>query len=339
MADPLQLHSLQKSLNAWQFGFRTCFWHLISLRVVFIIFFRQFYRGFIGIQQRSQHNDPVDLPLVFDANVCCEGASRKFYCIQCCYLDVISAEFSCKKSCLSFRSIGSCAVCDCVHLFLYPCSRRPWGITRDSWHKRRKTGGKRKPYHKKRKYEPGRPPAKAKIGPRQGQERPRRIHTVRVRGGNKKYRALRLDVGNFSWGSECCPRKTRIIDVVYNVSSNELGRTKTLVQNCLVLIDSTSHRPWHEAHCALPLGRKKGAKRTPEKEILNKKGSEKIQKKYEERKQKAKSSSLLEEQFQQGKLLACIAWRPGQCGPAAGYVLEGRELEFYLRKTKARKGK
>lgn len=31
----------------------------------------------------------------------------------------------------------------------------------------------------------------------------RRIHTVRVRGGNKKYRALRLDNGNFSWGSEC----------------------------------------------------------------------------------------------------------------------------------------
>ena len=29
-----------------------------------------------------------------------------------------------------------------------------------------------------------------------------RIHTVRVRGGNKKYRALRLDQGNFSWGSE-----------------------------------------------------------------------------------------------------------------------------------------
>lgn len=26
---------------------------------------------------------------------------------------------------------------------------------------------------------------------------------MRVRGGNKKYRALRLDVGNFSWGSEC----------------------------------------------------------------------------------------------------------------------------------------
>lgn len=30
----------------------------------------------------------------------------------------------------------------------------------------------------------------------------RRIHTVRTRGGNKKYRALRLDQGNFSWASE-----------------------------------------------------------------------------------------------------------------------------------------
>ncbi|KAJ3595470.1 hypothetical protein NHX12_004773, partial [Muraenolepis orangiensis] len=105
-------------------------------------------------------------------------------------------------------------------------------ISRDNWHKRRKTGGKRKPYHKKRKYELGRPPANTKIGPR-------RIHTVRVRGGNKKYRALRLDVGNFAWGSECCTRKTRIIDVVYNASNNELVRTKTLVKNCIVLIDGS----------------------------------------------------------------------------------------------------
>merc|ERR1712098_1035043 len=149
------------------------------------------------------------------------------------------------------------------------------GISRDNWHKRRKTGGKRKPYHKKRKYELGRPPANTKIGPR-------RIHTVRVRGGNKKYRALRLDVGNFSWGSECCTRK-------------------------------------------------KGAKLSPEEEeVLNKKRSKKTQKKYDERKKTAKISSLLEEQFQQGKLLGCIASRPGQCGRADGYILEGKELEFYL---------
>ncbi|KAK1879096.1 40S ribosomal protein S8 [Dissostichus eleginoides] len=206
-------------------------------------------------------------------------------------------------------------------------------ISRDNWHKQRKTGGKRKPYHKKRKYELGRPPANTKIGPR-------RIHTVRVRGGNKKYRALRLDVGNFSWGSECCTRKTRIIDVVYNASNNELVRTKTLVKNCIVLVDSLPYRQWYEAHFATPLGRKKGAKLTPEEEeVLNKKRSKRTQKKYDERKKTAKISPLLEEQFQLGKLLACIASRPGQCGRCDGYILEGKELEFYLRKIKAKKGK
>lgn len=29
-----------------------------------------------------------------------------------------------------------------------------------------------------------------------------KVHTVRTRGGNKKFRALRLDTGNFAWGSE-----------------------------------------------------------------------------------------------------------------------------------------
>lgn len=43
------------------------------------------------------------------------------------------------------------------HTALHP------GISRDNWHKRRKTGGKRKPYHKKRKYELGRPPANTKV--------------------------------------------------------------------------------------------------------------------------------------------------------------------------------
>lgn len=43
---------------------------------------------------------------------------------------------------------------------------------------------------------------------------PKRIHEVRVRGGNVKHRAMRLDSGNFAWGSEHCTRKTRIIDVV-----------------------------------------------------------------------------------------------------------------------------
>uniref|UniRef100_A0A2I2YYX0 40S ribosomal protein S8 n=1 Tax=Gorilla gorilla gorilla TaxID=9595 RepID=A0A2I2YYX0_GORGO len=187
------------------------------------------------------------------------------------------------------------------------------GISQDNWHKRRKTGSKRKPYDKKRKYELGHLAANTKTGPHH-------IHTVHVRGGNNKYGALRQDMGNFSWGSECCTRKTRITDVVYNASNSKLVRTKTLVKNCFVLTDSTPYHQWYESHCALPLGCKKG-------------------KKYDEREKNAKISRLLGEQFQQGKLLACVASRLGQCGQAHGYVPEGKELEFYLRKIKARKGK
>lgn len=55
-------------------------------------------------------------------------------------------------------------------------------------------------------------------------------------------------------------RKTRIIDVVYNASNNELVRTKTLVKSTIVQIDATPFRQWYEAHYAAPLGRKKGVK-------------------------------------------------------------------------------
>ncbi|ESN95329.1 hypothetical protein HELRODRAFT_193555 [Helobdella robusta] len=207
------------------------------------------------------------------------------------------------------------------------------GISRDKWHKRRKTGGRMSQVRKKRKFELGRPPAHTKIGAR-------RIHTIRTRGGNKKYRALRLDTGNFSWGSEAITRKTRILDVVYNASNNELVRTKTLVKNCIILIDSAPFRNWYEGHYALPLSRKKGVKLTPEEEArLNKKRSKKAQRKYEIRKKTAKVEPALEEQFASGKILACISSRPGQCGRADGYILEGKELDFYNRKIKAKKGK
>merc|ERR1712086_858021 len=43
-------------------------------------------------------------------------------------------------------------------------SRKTMGISRDSFHKRRKTGGKLTPWRKKRKFELGRPPSMTKIG-------------------------------------------------------------------------------------------------------------------------------------------------------------------------------
>ena len=189
------------------------------------------------------------------------------------------------------------------------------------------------PLRKKRKFELGRPAANTKIGAR-------RIHTIRTRGGNKKYRALRLDTGNFSWGSEAQTRKTRILDVVYNASNNELVRTKTLVKNAIIQIDATPFRQWYESHYAQPLGRKKGAKlNEAEEAILNKKRSKKTQKKYDERKKMSKVDPALEEQFASGRILACVASKPGQCGRCDGYILEGKELEFYHRKIKSRKGK
>merc|ERR1712215_477057 len=207
------------------------------------------------------------------------------------------------------------------------------GISRDKWHKRRATGGRQNPIRKKRKYELGRPAAQTKIGPK-------RVRTIRTRGGNKKFRALRLDTGNFSWGSEAQTRKTRIIDVLYNASNNELVRTKTLVKNAIVQIDALPFRQWYEAHYAIPLGRKKGVRLSEEEEaVLSKKRSKKTQKKYEERKKTHQVEAALEEQFGAGRLLAAISSRPGQSGHSDGYILEGKELEFYLRKLKSKKGK
>ncbi|XP_059139112.1 small ribosomal subunit protein eS8-like [Physella acuta] len=207
------------------------------------------------------------------------------------------------------------------------------GISRDKWHKRRATGGRMAALRKKRKFELGRPPAHTKLGAK-------RIHTIRTMGGNKKYRALRQDHGNFSWGSEAVTRKTRIIDVVYNASNNEFVRTKTLVKSCIVQIDSTPFRQWYEAHYATPLGRKKGVKLSEEEDAaLNKVRSKKTQKKYEARKKIAKVEPALDEQFATGRVYAKISSRPGQCGRVDGFVLEGKELEFYIRKMKSKKTK
>lgn len=37
--------------------------------------------------------------------------------------------------------------------------------------------------------------------------------------------------------------------------------------------------------------------------------------------------------------IASISSRPGQSGRADGYILEGKELEFYMRKIKSKKAK
>jgi len=253
------------------------------------------------------------------------------------------------------------------------------GISRDSRHKRRATGGKRKPLKKGRKYELGRQPSMTKLGG------PRLVRPLRVRGGNYKFRALRLEVGNFSWGSESITRKTRILDVLYNASNNELVRTKTLVKGAVIQIDSTPFRNWYEQFYGMSIGKKKkskdepattpattttttpattepaaakvevkkeakveGAKKEAAKEApkegatkdeksVAKKASRHALKKLTKRQKLRTLEATLQEQFNTGRLLARLTSRPGQCGRADGYLLEGKELEFYQKKIQKKK--
>lgn len=178
----------------------------------------------------------------------------------------------------------------------------------------------------------GRQPANTKLGVK-------RIHPVRVRGGNIKQRALRLDHGNFSWGSEATTHKTRIIDVVYNASNNELVRTKTIVKSCVVQIDATPFRQWWETHYGAALGKRKLNKSAPATPAATEKPepSNSVKAKHEARKEHAHVEQALDDQFVTGRLYAIITSRPGQSGRADGYILEGKELEFYVKKIKARK--
>lgn len=152
-----------------------------------------------------------------------------------------------------------------------------------------------------------------------------------------KHRALRLDTGNFAWGSEACTRKTRILDVVYNASNNELVRTKTLVKGAIVAIDAAPYRAWYAQHYGKKIGIKvkNGAK--VESEDIDEKRSKSVTMKLRSRNREHSVESAIDEQFSTGRLLACISSRPGQCGRADGYVLEGKELEFYMRKMQKKK--
>ena len=216
------------------------------------------------------------------------------------------------------------------------------GISRDSRHKRSATGAKRSYYRKKRyvtliqynsrdladryrAFEKGRQPANTRIGPK-------RIHLVRTRGGNKKYRALRLDSGNFSWGSEGLARKVRVMRVSFHPSNNELVRTNTLTKSAVVQVDAAPFRQWFEAHYGQTLGRKRQQKATTAEGAEEKKSSKSVDKKQATRyAAQGKVDPALERQFEAGRLYAVVSSRPGQCGRVDGYILEGEELAFYQR--------
>merc|ERR1719145_47335 len=194
-------------------------------------------------------------------------------------------------------------------------------------------------HKKKRKYEMGRQASHTKLGHK-------RVRTVRCRGGNTKFRALRLDHGNFAWGSENCTRKVKVMDVVYNATSNELVRTKTLTKNTIVQIDAQPFKQWYLKRYGVELGKKKvkGKEVAKDEKKDDKKEAEEPVKKSKHvlakiaaRAAKQKLDIAIEDQFVQGRLLAAIASRPGQSGRCDGYLIEGEELTFYKRKLEKKK--
>eukprot|EP00992_Anisonema_acinus_P000629 TRINITY_DN10225_c0_g1_i2.p2 TRINITY_DN10225_c0_g1~~TRINITY_DN10225_c0_g1_i2.p2 ORF type:complete len:230 (+),score=57.22 TRINITY_DN10225_c0_g1_i2:86-775(+) len=227
------------------------------------------------------------------------------------------------------------------------------GITRSRMHKKKHTGAKIHIHQKKRKFELGRIPANTKLAFGE-----RRVRPVRTMGGHKKWRALRLDTGNFSWGSEGVTRRVHILDVVYNSTNNELVRTKTLVKGCIVAIDANPFRTWYYKHYGVQLGRhvvvkrkgmvlkkKKDSKGAPvkkkKKEFKKPKVTKTMLRKWAKRSKDRQLDDDLKAQFRNGtgKLLAQISSRPGQVGRADGYILEGKELEFYQKKVDKKKKK
>lgn len=147
-----------------------------------------------------------------------------------------------------------------------------------------------------------------------------------------KFRALRLDAGNFAWGSENCTRKARILDVVYNASSNELVRTKTLFKGTIIAVDAAPFKQWYLSHYNIQLSSKDGAANT-----LKPRRARTMTRRTDPKHGYRKVDDSLKTSFESNRLLACISSRPGQCGRCDGYILEGDELAFYKKKIEKKR--
>jgi len=115
-----------------------------------------------------------------------------------------------------------------------------------------------------------------------------------------------------------------------------------------VQVDAAPFKQWYLTHYGVDIGRKKKAPAAKKDAAEGQEGeaaaeetkkSNHVQRKLEKRQQGRTLDLHIEEQFGSGRLLACIASRPGQCGRADGYIIEGKELEFYMKKLQRKKGK
>jgi small subunit ribosomal protein S8e len=249
-------------------------------------------------------------------------------------------------------------------------------IARDSIHKRRPSGGKRKAYRMKRKFELGRQAAATKLGPktirlvrcRYGIIKRR---ALRLETGNFAWpaqgmaaRARILNVVYNASNNELVRTNTLVRNAIVQVDAAPFRQWFVKYYGIEIADKKADARKERAAKAEKEkkdkAEKKKEAEKKPEEAEKPKeekkaeeepKKKEKKPKKEEEKKgpsaaviakhrrrQKLyKMDPQLEVEFGTGKLLACITSRPGQVGRADGYILEGKELEFYQKKIEKKK--
>jgi small subunit ribosomal protein S8e len=102
-----------------------------------------------------------------------------------------------------------------------------------------------------------------------------------------------------------------------------------LVKGAIVLIDAHPFKTWYEGHYGVKIGLKKSAEGGEP--IDPSTVSTQVAAKYKKRQSNRTLDQLLDHQFASGRLFAKITSRPGQTGRCDGYILEGKELQFYQR--------
>ena len=124
-------------------------------------------------------------------------------------------------------------------------------------------------------------------------------------------------------------------------------RTQTLVKGAIVQVDAAPFKAWYSAHYGAEVGVKKraaagadaAAKDAGASAAPAAKKSNHAARKIKTRSAGRKLDPALDDQMANGRLYAAIASRPGQCGRCDGYILEGKELEFYVKKMQRKKSK
>ena len=131
--------------------------------------------------------------------------------------------------------------------------------------------------------------------------------------------------------------KSKIINVVYNASNNEYIRTNTLTKSTIVRIDASPFKKF--------LAKRYFGEEDPNYEVgfdweseedyktkRDDSSTKRRELKYLKRRAQTRIESKIQEQINKGHIYACISSRPGQSGRADGYILEGKELDFYVKK-------